>query len=62
MDKVSGAFSPAQLNIAGDNKIRIHCIEAQVAFHCLICDTDQHNSNFETAVLSLTAGIVCKKC
>eukprot|EP00971_Amphidinium_carterae_P345759 6486882-Amphidinium_carterae.1 len=40
----------------------MHCINTQDEFHCSICDTDQHKSNFETTVRSLTAGIVCKKC
>eukprot|EP00971_Amphidinium_carterae_P009481 186970-Amphidinium_carterae.1 len=55
-------FAPAQLNYAGDNKACMHCIQTQAEFHCTICDTDQHKTNFEEAVRSLTAGIVCRKC
>eukprot|EP00971_Amphidinium_carterae_P006135 120705-Amphidinium_carterae.1 len=40
----------------------MHCIQAQAEFHCTMCDTDQHKTNFEVAVRSLTSGLVCKKC
>eukprot|EP00971_Amphidinium_carterae_P134931 2673695-Amphidinium_carterae.1 len=40
----------------------MQCIDTQAEFHCSQCDTDQHKSNFEVAMRSLTAGIVCKKC
>eukprot|EP00971_Amphidinium_carterae_P114176 2262679-Amphidinium_carterae.1 len=40
----------------------MQCIDTQAEFHCSHCDTDQHKTNFEVAVRSLTAGIVCNKC